>query len=281
MLGDRLLNGPGPRDRRVGAGMLRAVRRAYPLTVEMAIITAAIAAWQLARIPFEASAADAIAAARDWMAIEEALRIDVEGDVIRWAHAHPDVLDAATWFYRYMAEAIAFGILAALRLVDPRRFPTVRTAFVLAHVPALAVVAGYPMAPPAWVPEIPFAVLPDAGFEGGLRNSTAAAVSLHVGLPVLLAAAALWVRPRSPLAWLLTLWPVTTLVVVIATGHHFVLDAAVGIACVAIGGAAAWLIHGRVPRGRAEAGRIRIALAAAVFGALAYTVNAVILGLVV
>ncbi len=260
--------------------MLRAVRRTYPLTIEMAILTGAVILWQLARVPFEVSAARGIDAARDWISLEQALRMDIEPAVIRWAHGHPALLEAATWFYHHMDETIAFGVLAALRLVDPLRFPTVRTAFVLAHVPALAVVAGYPMAPPVWVLEMPFSVIPAAGFEGGFRNSTAAAVSLHVGVPVLLAVAAIWMRPRSPLAWLLALYPAVVFAVVLATGKHFVLDAVVGIACVAIGGTAAWLIHGRVRRGRREAGPTRIALTGLAFASLAYLANAVVLGLV-
>lgn len=36
-----------------------------------------------------------------------------------------------------------------------------------------------------------------------VRNSTAAAVSEHFGYPVFTVAAALWIAPRSPLAWLL------------------------------------------------------------------------------
>jgi hypothetical protein len=266
--------------RTAAARVLRTVRRTYPLAIEMAILTDAVIIWQFARIPFEVSAVRAIDAARDWISLEQALRIDIEPAVIGWAHVHPDLLAAATWFYHNMDETIAFAVLAALRLIDPLRFPTVRTAFVLAHVPALAVVAGYAMAPPVWVPEMPFSVIPAAGFEGGLRNSTAAAVSLHVGVPVLLAVAAIWMRPRSPFAWLVALYPAVVFAVVLATGKHFVLDAVVGIACVAIGGAAARLIHGRVPRGQPEAGPTRIALTGLAFASFAYLANAVVLGVV-
>lgn len=262
------------------ARTLQAVRRTYPLAVEMAILAAAVVAWQFTRIPFEVSADRAIAAARDLILLEQALHIEIEAEVVRWVHEHPDLLDAATSYYRYMDETVVFGALAALRLIDPRRFPTVRTAFVLAFVPGIVVVAGYPMAPPSWVPGMPYSVDPGTGFEGGLRNSTAAAVSLHVGLPVLVAAAAFWIRPRSVLAWLTALNAALSLAVVASTGHHFVLDAAVGVACVTIAAAAALLIHGSVPRGEPAAGPLRIALAGLLFASLAFTVNYVVLRLV-
>jgi hypothetical protein len=166
-----------------------------------------------------------------------------------------------------------------LRLLDPRRFPTVRTAFVLAHVPALLVIAAYPMAPPKWLPELPHGSPPPADLGADLINSTAAVVSLHVGVPVLLASAAIWMRPRCPLAWASLLYPVLVLWLVLATGNHFVLDAVVGAACMAIGWAGARLIHGAVPRSRSEAGPRAIVAAAVLCALIVPAANAVLLRL--
>jgi hypothetical protein len=81
-------------------------------------------------------------------------------------------------------------------MLDPLRYPTVRTAFVLTHLPALAVVAGFPAVPPGWVTGFPHGSPPTFDIAADLRNSTAAAVSLHVGIPALVAAAAIWIRVR-------------------------------------------------------------------------------------
>lgn len=58
--------------------------------------------------------------------------------------------------------------------------------------------------------------------------------SLHVGIPALVAAAAIWMRPRSPLAWASVAYPLVVLAVVVGTANHFVLDAVVGVAWGAI-----------------------------------------------
>jgi PAP2 superfamily len=53
-------------------------------------------------------------------------------------------------------------------------------------------------------------------------------VSLHVGIPVLVAAAAIWMLPRSPLAWATVIYPLFVLAIVVGTANHFFLDAVVG-----------------------------------------------------
>jgi PAP2 superfamily len=258
---------------------MSAVRRSYPVPVEILLLGAVVLVWQLARIPFESSLADAVAASRDWLAAEKDLGIAIEPDVIRWTYARPDLLARLNWFYSHMDETLAFGILIALRMVDPVRYPPVRTAFALAHVPALVVVALYPAAPPRWVPDIPHGQLPAADFTGDWRNSTAAAVSLHVGIPALLSVAAIWMRPRAPLAWASLLYPLTVFAVVVGTANHFVLDAVVGIACAAIGVVCARLIHGEVPRGTPDAPPATIAAVAVLVAAAAYAVNEIVLRL--
>jgi len=265
--------GPGAADRRPA---LEAVRRAYPLTVEMVLAAAVVALWQLARVPFEVPADEAIAAARDLMSLERALGVMVEPDMVRWLAGYPALLDAANWFYSHMDETLVFAGLATLRLLDPVRYPAIRTAFVLTHVPALLAVAAYPAAPPRWVPGFPFGSPPAFDLGGDLRNSTAAAVSLHVGIPVLLAAAAIWVRPRSRLAWATVLFPALVLAVVVGTGNHLVIDAAIGAACAVAGAGGAALIHGRPARGRPQAGALGIAAAAVVWGALAFAASSVV-----
>jgi PAP2 superfamily len=268
-------------DARVGGGAggaLAAVRRVHSLTAEMAILAAAVLVWQLARVPFEAPVDEAIAAGRDLMAAERALGMAVEPEIVDWVAARPDLLDAANWFYSHMDETLVFGALAALRLIDPLRFPAIRTAFILTHIPALALLAAVPAAPPRWIPGFPGAAPPgDVG--GDLRNSTAAVVSLHVGIPLLVAAAAVWVRPRSPLAWATTLFPALVLAVVVGTGNHLFLDAVAGAACAALGAAGALALHGRAPRSGPEGGPATIAVAAAFWAGAAFAVNRAVIAL--
>ena len=255
----------------------RALRRSYPLPVEMAILAATIGVWQLLRIPFEGSTRVSLAHARDWLDLERAMHIDIEPSVLRFVHSRDWLLSAAQSFYRNVNEPAVFGFMAVARLLDPVRYPKLRTAYVLLHVPALAILALYPLAPPHWVAGMPFADGPPA-HPSELRNETAAAVSLHFGAPVMIAAGALWLRPRAVLAWLTLLYPPLVFVVILGTGNHYVLDAVVGSACVAAGFAAAHALHGRLPRGRQSAGWARVALAGTGFALIAFVINGGFIG---
>jgi hypothetical protein len=244
----------------------------------MGILAATIFVWQALRIPFSGSVPEALANARHWLSAERALHIDVEPTFIRFVHEHGDVLEHATRiFYSNLDETVAFGALAAFRLLAPLRYPKVRTAFVLTHVPALAVLAAYPLAPPHWLASMPYSDGPPDQLEA-TRNQTAAAVSLHFGIPFLLAFVALWVRPRAPLSWLLVVYPATVFFVILGTGNHYVLDTIVGAACASIGAGAAQLIHGPTPENGRPAPAWQIAVAAVGVGAAAFVVNGLLIG---
>jgi hypothetical protein len=243
----------------------------------MAFVGVVIAVWQVLRIPLEGSTRVALAHAHDWIALERRLHVDVEPSVLRFVHGRDWLLDSATWFYANLNEAAVIAFMAVARMLDDVRYPKLRTTFVLMHVPALAVLALYPLAPPHWVVGVPFADGPPL-HPSALRNETAAAVSLHFGGPVFIAAGALWLRPRAPLAWLTLVYPLLVFVVILGTGNHYVLDTLVGAACVGAGFAAAQLIHGPLPRARASADWTRIALAGTAFGLLAFVINGGFIG---
>ena len=254
--------------------------RAYPLPVELLIVAAIIGLWQLLRIPFEGSTSVSLAHARDWLSLERDLHIDIEPTVLRFVHSRDWLLDAAQIFYRNANETAVVGFLAAARMLDSVRYPLLRTTYALLHVPALLVLALYPLAPPHWVAGIPYADGPPL-HPSALRNETAAAVSLHFGGPVMIAAGALWLRPRAVLSWLSVLYPPLVFVVILGTGNHYVLDTIVGTACVAAGFAAAFAIHGRLPRSTASPGWVRVALAGTGFGLLTFLINGGFLGALV
>jgi hypothetical protein len=258
----------------------RALTRSYPLPVEMLILAAVIGLWQLARIPFEGSTSVSLAHARHWLSLERTLHIDIEPSFLRFVHSRDWLLDAARRFYRNMDVTGIFGFMAAARLLDPVRYPKLRSAFALLHIPALAVLALYPLAPPHWVHGIPFADGPPV-HPSALRNETAAAVSLHFGDPVLIAIGALWLRPRAVLSWLALLYPPLVFAVILGTGNHYVLDTLVGTACVGVGLAGAQAIHGPLPRGAPSTGWARVALAGTAFALLAFLINGGFIGEVI
>jgi hypothetical protein len=250
----------------------RFFERVYPVPVEMLFLAAVIGIWQLLRIPFEGSTRESLAHARDWIDLEQGLHLDFEGPFLRFVHSRDWLLDGAKSFYANLNEAAVVGFMAAARLIDPVRYPKLRSGWTLMHVPALAVLALYPLAPPHWVAGVPFADGPPV-HPSALRNETAAAVSLHFAGPLMIAGGALWLRPRAVLSWLTLLYPAVVFVVIVGTGNHYVLDALVGTMCVVIGFAAAHLLHGPLPRGTGTTGWIRTALVATAFGTLALLIQ--------
>ena len=162
--------------------MPRALTRAYPLPVEMADS-------RRARSPL-AAAADPVRGlderrTRARARLDRAgalLHIDIEPSVLRFVHERDWLLDSAkgsTERQRGGRDRVHGGA----RMLDAVRYPKLRTTFVLMHIPALAVLALYPLAPPHWVAGMPFADGPPV-HPSASRNETAAAVSLHFGGPV-------------------------------------------------------------------------------------------------
>lgn len=249
------------------------VHRTYRLSVEMGIVAATLLVWQILRIPIEGSQVESLAHARDWLGVERALHLDVGPTVVRFLHEHGTLNSLADAIYGNAHVPVAIGLLAAVRLRSPARYPKLRTTFVLAHVPALVVIAVYPLAPPHWLTEMPFSTGPPPDAED-LRNATAAVASLHFGYALLVAGAALRLWPRSPLAWASLLYPPLIFVVILGTGNHYVLDTLVGAGCVALAAVGAHLIHGRLPHAESASASIgRATLVALAFAFVGFLAN--------
>jgi hypothetical protein len=218
----------------------------------MGIAAAILLAWQLARIPLEGSVNVSLDHARSVLDLERALSLDVEGSLIRFGSG-PTAERALDWAYGEIHVPVLFGFLAAACVLAPDRYPRLRTIFFVSFIPAVAVIALYPLAPPHWLVELGLGPEPTQEELTGtlstmLQNSTAAAASQHFGFAVFVALGALWLFPRSPVAWIATLYPALIFVVIVGTGNHYVLDCVVGVLTFAFGAAVAWLVHrGDVP----------------------------------
>jgi hypothetical protein len=225
------------------SGLRRVLGVRLPLWGEMVFLALVIASWQAIRIPVEGSYSEALAHARDWLSVEQALHLDIEASVIRWAH-EVDALEVLRWCYYNFHLPILFAFMALVRLLRPERYPFLRTAFVLSHIPAITVIALYPLLPPRWLPGMPHMIPAPENMNGFAHNATAAAASQHCGYPLMIAATIVWLAPRSRLAWLAFAYPAFVFLIVVSTGNHYTLDAIVGGLCIAFGFAIARLIHG-------------------------------------
>jgi hypothetical protein len=206
------------------------LRRTYSLEAELAIVALVLVAWHAIRIPVEGDVATSLAHADDVLGLEVALGIDVEAWLIG---ATDGVASALAWLYTNIHLPVLFGSVAALRLLAPERYPLLRTTFVLSFLPAALVIWLYPLAPPHWLPAFGFGVPPTdvelTNTTGALfHNTTAAAASQHFGFALFVAAASIWLFPRSLLAWTTIVYPVLVFVVIVGTGNHYVVDCAIG-----------------------------------------------------
>ncbi len=227
--------------------MVRAVRRCYSVESELLVVAAVLVAWHAVRIPLEGNVGTALAHADDVLRVERALSLDVEGSLIELTSAW-NASASLEWLYANVHLPVLFGFIAAARLLAPDRYPAVRTTFVLSFVPAALVIGLFPLAPPHWLPEFGLGVAPTDGelanTTGALfHNVTAAAASQHFGFAVFLAAAAVWLFPRSWLAWTTLAYPLLVFVVIVGTGNHYVVDCLVGTLTFVLAALVAWLVH--------------------------------------
>lgn len=204
--------------------------RTYALETELLLVALVLLAWHAIRIPVEGDVATSLAHANDVLGLERTLSIDMEAWLIASTVGAASTLE---WLYTNIHLPVLFGFVTAVRLLAPDRYPLLRTTFMLSFVPAALVIWLYPLAPPHWLPEFGFGLPPtDAELTsttGALfHNTTAAAASQHFGFALFVAAASIWLFPRSPFAWATIAYPVLAFVVIVGTGNHYVLDCIVG-----------------------------------------------------
>jgi hypothetical protein len=223
--------------RRVG----RYLGRTYALETELLLVALVLLAWHAIRIPVEGDVATSLAHATDVLGLERTLSLDMEAWLIASTAGAASTLE---WLYTNIHLPVLFGFVTAVRLLAPDRYPLLRTTFMLSFVPAALVIWLYPLAPPHWLPEFGFGVPPtDAELTsttGALfHNTTAAAASQHFGFALFVAAASIWLFPRSPFVWATIAYPVLAFVVIVGTGNHYVLDCVVGTLTFVLAAAAA------------------------------------------
>ena len=254
----------------------RLLERRLPLFGEMCFLGLVIAVWEALRIPIEGTPELSVAHARDWLALERALHLDIEAAVIQWTH-DADLVGIARFGYYNFHLPVLFGFMAFVRLMRPERYPFLRTAFVLSHVPALTVIALYPLMPPRWVPGLPYAVEAPEGLNGAMHNATAAAASQHVGYPIFIAISTVWLARRTPVSWLAWLYPAVVFMLVVMTANHYTLDAIIGGLCALTGFAGARLLFGPLGALRREpAPPLAVAVTAAVgYGCIVKAIDSV------
>ncbi len=180
-------------------------------------------------------------------ALESAWGIDVERSWFTALAGHPLVAGAAHLYYAdsiYLAPAMVAILLVVSNVEGYRRM---RTAFVVSTLVAYGTFWLYPVAPPC--------LLPGSGLscsEPSPPDPFAAMPSLHVAWAGVTAIGLALLSTRAWVRALGVAHVVVTIAVVLATGHHFVLDTLGGLVVAAV----AFTLCQALPHRRSSAGQI-------------------------
>lgn len=178
--------------------------------------------------------------------LERSLGLPAEQALQSLLLAAEPLVPAANAYYATAHLPVTIGALLWLLLARPTSYLRTRRALLGATAVALAIYLLVPVAPPRMLPGfVDTAAAYGQSVYGttgasALANQYAALPSLHVGWAVLVAGACI-VAGRTRWRWLWLVHPALTVVVVVATGNHFWLDAVLG--AVLVGGA--WQLAGR------------------------------------
>jgi PAP2 superfamily protein len=219
------------------------LRTRHSAPAEIALLLALYAAYETSRGIVVGNAADAVHHARTIAAVERSVHLFVEGSVQRAAEHVPGLVGTLDFLYLTMHLTATLACLAWLHRRRREQFPLVRTALFLASGLALVGYLAFPAAPPR-LAAVGLAdtisgsgVDLDHGLISSLYNPFAAFPSVHIAYAVIVGASLVRYGSRRAMRIVGALYPPLVLLVIVATGNHFVLDAAAG-AAVAVAGLA-------------------------------------------
>ncbi|WP_254075992.1 phosphatase PAP2 family protein [Streptomyces sp. P3] len=193
----------------------------------------------------------------DWIwRAEHGLGIAVEESVNHAVNSVTWLIVSMNYYYATLHFVVTLVVLVWLYHSHPGRYAATRLVLFATTAVALAGYYLYPLAPPRLMPRGGFVdtVMVHRTWgsmaSGDLKhmsNQYAAMPSMHIGwslwcgLTVFALARLPWVRVLG------LLYPMATLVVIVATANHFWLDAVGGLLCLAFGFTVAGLWYGALP----------------------------------
>lgn len=203
---------------------------------EVVVLGIACLSYSILSFLARASKTVAIGHAHDVVTVERSLGFHIEPSVNAWLATHPTLASLASM--QYAATFLLFTGLAllALWIKTPQYYARARWTLVIMTAGALVTYWTYPLAPPRLVPGLG---ITDAVAQhtsaysqlfGTLANPYGAMPSMHTGWSVWVAVMLGTYVWRSWWARLtLALHPTLTIVTIVATGNHYVVDAIAGM----------------------------------------------------
>ncbi|MFG2374462.1 bifunctional glycosyltransferase 87/phosphatase PAP2 family protein [Streptomyces sp. NPDC048504] len=241
---------------------LRRVLTRPNLLLELLLIRVTYAAYQQVRLAATGGTnaggrATAEHHGHEILSIERFLHIDVEHAVNHWVVKVDFLKDFFNFYYESFHFVVPLTVMAVLYWRRPVDYRWARSALGFATLLALVGFWLYPLAPPRLLPGLGIIDTvhgvqdfskPDYGTLTALTNQYAAMPSLHFGWSLWCGVVIFALAPKWWMKALGLLHPFFTVSAIVATGNHWVLDAAGGAAVVAAGFGLAYVFQG--PRAR-------------------------------
>jgi PAP2 superfamily len=208
----------------------------HSLRAEAAGALALYGLYMITRGLVGADAAEADSHARRLVALERPLHLFVEANVQRAAQTVPDLTSLLNVAYVTCHLAVTAAVLVWLHRHHPEGFVFARTALLVASGLALVGYLVYPTAPPrlagVGIADTVSTAHVDLnhGLVSSLYNPYAAVPSMHIGYALIVAASLLRHGRRVVARAIGAVYPPFVLLVIVATGNHFFLDATAGAA---------------------------------------------------
>nr|WP_255308463.1 phosphatase PAP2 family protein [Streptomyces marincola] len=182
------------------------------------------------------------------LAFERTVNHAIEG--VTW------LIVTMNYYYATLHFVVTIAVLVWLFRCHPGRYGAIRMVLFATTGVALLGYYFYPLAPPRLMEGMDFidtasvhntwgSLSAEGSAMASVSNQYAAMPSMHIGwslwcgITICVLAAPLWLKALG------VLYPVVTLLVIVATANHFWLDAVGGVLCVAFGFAVARLWYGR------------------------------------
>ncbi|MDX6465256.1 MAG: hypothetical protein QOI27_296 [Gaiellaceae bacterium] len=225
----------------------------HALPVELAMVVGVYVAYETTRGLAGGGAHEALRHAHDVVSLERSLHIFVEESVQHAALAVPGLIGTLDLSYLALHLSLTGALLLWLHRRRPDAYPFVRTTVLLAT--ALAVV-GYVLFPTA-PPRLSGLGIADTisrgpvdlnkGLVSSLYNPFAAVPSMHIGYALIVGVSLVRYAPNLGARVAGLAYPPLVLFIIVATGNHFLVDAAAGAAVTGIALLAARLLVGPWP----------------------------------
>jgi hypothetical protein len=206
-----------------------------PGFAELGMVILLYAAYELLRGLGDASVTVARDHAADIVALERSFNVFFERAVQDWAAGLPALPSLLGFFYVASHFGMTTVALVWLHRSHPARFPLARNTLVLATAISLVGYILYPAAPPrlsghGFVDTVSSHTHVNLSSDllGSLYNPFAAVPSMHFGYSLIVGVIVIAYARRPLVRALGALYPPVMLFDIVATGNHFLFDAAIG-----------------------------------------------------